>query len=91
MVLAVTFMVLFSPHYPWYFAWLIPFVCIYPRAAVIYLTCAASYLHLRIASWPPSLGDGLVLYGGFAVILAGELAVRRFSKKEEVHGDAVPA
>jgi hypothetical protein len=89
MVLAVTFMVLFSPHYPWYFAWLIPFVCIYPRAAVIYLTCAASYLH--IAGWPPSLGDGLIIYGGFALVLLGELAVRRFSKKEEVHGDAVPA
>jgi alpha-1,6-mannosyltransferase len=89
LVLAVTFMVLFSPHYPWYFAWLIPFVCIHPRAAVIYLTCAASYLH--IASWPPSLGDGLIIYGGFALVLLGELAVRRFSKKEEVHGDAVPA
>jgi hypothetical protein len=89
MLLAVTFMVLFSPHYPWYFAWLIPFVCIYPLAAVIYLTCAASYLHF--ATWPPSLGDGLIIYGGFALILAAELAIRRFSKKEEVHGDAVPA
>jgi alpha-1,6-mannosyltransferase len=89
MVLAVTFMVLFSPHYPWYFAWLIPFVCVYPLAAVIYLTGAASYLH--ISDWPPSLGDGLLLYGGFALILIGELAVRRFGKKEEVHGDAVPA
>jgi alpha-1,6-mannosyltransferase len=91
MVLAVTFMVLFSPHYPWYFAWLIPFVCIYPVAAVIYLTCAASYLHLSISSWPPSLGDGLILYGGLALLLVGELALRRFNKKEEVHGDAVTA
>jgi alpha-1,6-mannosyltransferase len=85
----LTFMVLFSPHYPWYFAWLIPFVCIHPLASVIYLTCAASYLH--ISTWPPSLGDGLLLYGGLALILAGELAIRRFNKKEAVHGDAVPA
>jgi alpha-1,6-mannosyltransferase len=91
MVLAVAFVALVSPHYPWYFAWLIPFVCIYPVAAVIYLTCAASYLHLSISSWPPSLVDGLVLYGGFALALIGELAIRRFNKKEEVHGDAVPA
>lgn len=91
MLLAVTFIVLFSPHYPWYFAWLIPFVCVYPLAAVIYLTCAASYLHLDIAAWPPSLRDGLLLYGGFALVLIGELAVRRFSKKEEARGDAVPA
>jgi alpha-1,6-mannosyltransferase len=89
MMLAVTFMVLFSPHYPWYFAWLVPFVCIYPLAAVVYLTCAASYLHF--ATWPPSLGDGLLIYGGFALLLLGELAVRRFNKKEEAHGDAVPA
>jgi alpha-1,6-mannosyltransferase len=90
MVLAVTFMILFSPHYPWYFAWLIPFVCVYPLAAAIYLTCAASYLHVT-SNWPPSLGDGLIIYGGFALILIGELAIRRFNKKEEVHGDAVPA
>jgi alpha-1,6-mannosyltransferase len=89
MMLAVTFMILFSPHYPWYFAWLIPFVCVHPLAAVIYLTCAASYLHIAI--WPPGLGDGLLLYGGFALILIGELAIRRFNKKEEAHGDAVPA
>jgi alpha-1,6-mannosyltransferase len=92
MLLAVTFMVLFSPHYPWYFTWLIPFVCVHPLAAVIYLTCAASYLH--ISDWPPSLGEGLLLYGGFALILVGELAIRRirrFSKKEEVHVDALPA
>ena len=30
MVLAVTFLVLFSPHYAWYFAWLVPFLCFYP-------------------------------------------------------------
>jgi hypothetical protein len=89
MLLAVAFMVLFSPHYPWYFIWLIPFVCIHPRVSVIYLTCAADYLH--VSNWPPSLGDGLVIYGGFALILALELAVSRFNKKEEVHGDAVPA
>jgi alpha-1,6-mannosyltransferase len=89
MTLAVTFMVLFSPHYPWYFAWLIPLVCLQPLASVIYLTCAASYLH--ISNWPPGLAEGLILYGGFALIMIGERALRRFSKKEEVHGDAVPA
>jgi alpha-1,6-mannosyltransferase len=89
LMLAVAFMILFSPHYPWYFAWLIPLVCVHPLAAVIYLTCAASYLH--ITTWPPGLGDGLLLYGGFVLVLIVELAIRRFNKKEEVHGDAVPA
>ncbi len=54
---------------------------------MIYLTCAASYLH--ITNWPPSLGDGLLLYGGFALMLIGDLAVHRFNKREEAHGDAV--
>ena len=56
---------------------------------MLYLTCAADYLH--VANWPPSVGDGLVIYGGFALLLALEVAVSRFSKKEEVHGDPVPA
>jgi alpha-1,6-mannosyltransferase len=89
MVLAVTFMVLFSPHYAWYFAWLIPFTCIYPVAAVIYLTCAALYLH--IADWPLGVADGLYIYGGFALVLVAELAIRRYWNKEEGHGTAVPA
>jgi hypothetical protein len=90
MLLGVGFVILLSPHYPWYFAWLIPFLCVYPRPAVIYLTCAASYLHVS-PSWPPSLADGFIIYGGFALIAAGELALRRFGRKEEMHGDALPA
>jgi alpha-1,6-mannosyltransferase len=90
MVLAVTFVMLFSPHYPWYFAWLIPLACIHARGAVIYLTGAASYLHVS-PNWPPSLGDGLILYGGFALVLMGEIALQKLSKKEAAHGDTVPA
>jgi alpha-1,6-mannosyltransferase len=89
MVLAVAFMFLFSPHYPWYFAWLIPFVCVYPLAGVIYLTCATAYLH--IAQWPAGVGDGLIIYGGCGLILLGELVVRRQRKKEAEHANAVPA
>jgi alpha-1,6-mannosyltransferase len=89
MVLAVTFLVLFSPHYAWYFAWLVPFLCFYPSVAVLYLTCAANWHY--IGHWPPHLSDGLILYGGFFVILLGELCFRRYRRKEARHGDAVPA
>ncbi len=44
LLLATAFTVLSSPHYPWYFAWLVPFLCFHPIAGVLYLTCAASYL-----------------------------------------------
>lgn len=51
MVLATITTVLFAPHYSWYFAWLVPFLCFVPSAAVFYLTTASFLLYL---SW---LGD----------------------------------
>jgi alpha-1,6-mannosyltransferase len=94
MLLAVAFTILFSPHYAWYFAWLVPFLCFYPVIGVIYLTCAANYLYF--AHWPPNVSEGLVVYGPCLVLLAAELALRRQrdkkrQKSEERHADAVPA
>jgi alpha-1,6-mannosyltransferase len=89
MVLSTAFLFLLSPHYPWYFAWLVPFLCFHPSLAVLYLTCAANWLNLgQAANW---LSDGLIVYGGFAVVLAGELFVRRQQRKETQRGDAVTA
>jgi hypothetical protein len=45
-VLAATFMVLLSPHYPWYFAWLIVFVCFVRSFALLWLTNACLLLYL---------------------------------------------
>ncbi len=89
MLLAVASTVLLSPHYTWYFAWLVPFLCFYPVVGVVYLTCAASYLYF--AHWPPSVSDGLVIYGPCVLILIAEFAYRRRRKSEERHGDTVPA
>jgi hypothetical protein len=75
MVLAVLFVILVSPHYPWYFAWLIPFLAVYPVIGVIYLSCAALYLNL--SEWPPTVVDGLLIYGVALLLLAVELVVRR--------------
>jgi hypothetical protein len=89
LVLAIAFMILFSPHYSWYFAWLIPFACIYPLAGLIYLTCAAIYLHF--APWPPTAADGLIVYGISALILLGGVVMSRYRRKEPGHGSPVPA
>lgn len=51
MVLATVTTVLFAPHYSWYFAWLVPFLCFTPWVAVFYLTTAGFLLYL---TW---LGD----------------------------------
>jgi hypothetical protein len=51
LLLATITTVLFAPHYSWYFAWLVPFLCFTPRLAVFYLTTAGFLLY---ATW---LGD----------------------------------
>jgi hypothetical protein len=44
-VLAATFTLLLSPRYSWYFAWLIPFLCLMPLAPVLLLTTAHFILY----------------------------------------------
>lgn len=45
-LLATTFTVLLSPHYPWYFAWLIIFACLLPWRSLLWLTGASLLLYL---------------------------------------------
>jgi hypothetical protein len=87
MLLAVTFTLLFSPHYAWYFAWLVPFLCFYPVVGVVYLTCACSYLYF--AHWPPTLSEGLPIYGPCILILIAEFVRRGRRKLETRHADPI--
>jgi alpha-1,6-mannosyltransferase len=89
MLLAVTFTILFSPHYAWYFAWLVPFLCFYPVIGVVYLTLASGLLYF--AHWQPTIGESLPIYGPCILLLIAELVFRRRQKTEERHADAVPA
>jgi hypothetical protein len=88
MLLAVTFTILVSLHYAWYFAWPVPVVCFYPVVGVIYLTCACSYRYF--AHWPPILSEGLPIYVPCILILIAEFALRR-RKAEEAHANPVVA
>ena len=45
-VSAAVFMLLLSPHYPWYFCWLIVFACFVPSFALLWLTNACLLLYL---------------------------------------------
>jgi hypothetical protein len=45
MVLATATTVLFTPHFSWYFCWLVFFLCFTPRLAVFYLTIANLFLY----------------------------------------------
>ena len=51
LLITSVFMVLLSPHFPWYFAWLIPFLCFVPSLPAFYVTFASFLLYL---TW---LGD----------------------------------
>jgi alpha-1,6-mannosyltransferase len=51
LVLGTALMVLFSPHFSWYFAWLILFLCFVPSVPVFYVTISSFLLYL---TW---LGD----------------------------------
>lgn len=39
------FLILTTPRYPWYYLWLIPFLCFLPRMGWLYLTCAPVLLY----------------------------------------------
>ncbi|HEV2334370.1 MAG TPA: hypothetical protein VGS13_02620, partial [Stellaceae bacterium] len=45
-LLAAAAVFLISPHYPWYFVWLIVFACLVPAASLVWLTLASFLLYL---------------------------------------------
>src|SRR5262249_50015118 len=89
LLLAVVFTILLSPHYPWYFVWLVPFLCFYPLLGVAYLTCACSLLYF--GHWPPTLWDALPIYVPAILILIAEFVIRGRGNPEQRHADAVAA
>jgi alpha-1,6-mannosyltransferase len=54
-------LVLSSPRYSWYIAWIIPFVCFVPRAGWLYLSGASVFLYL---SWLTDESPGVPLWLG---------------------------
>jgi alpha-1,6-mannosyltransferase len=53
LIMASVFMVLLAPHFPWYFSWLILFLCFIPSIPVFYLTVASFLLYLTWLSDTP--------------------------------------
>jgi hypothetical protein len=84
--LALAFTVLFSPHYAWYFLWLVPFLCFFPRPSVFWLTLSAGSLYWAI--WPYSILGASIQYIPFAVLFVVE-NLRLTHSKEAPDGRAV--
>ena len=74
---AAAAVLLMSPHYPWYFAFLLPLLARAPYAPLIYLTLAAFILYLPpIKDFDDFFTAGLWLYGGAALLALADFAVR---------------
>jgi alpha-1,6-mannosyltransferase len=71
LALAALLTLLVSPHFAWYFAWLLAFLCLAPSAAGLYLSVASILLYF--VGGGPDLDGGrmvveLAIYGPFAVL-----------------------
>ena len=72
-LLATTFTVLTSPHYIWYMAWLVPFLCFIPSLSVFWLTCIATYMNNL--GWPNLLSGGSMVFLPFLVLAAVDVSI----------------
>jgi hypothetical protein len=75
--LAAAAVLLVSPHYPWYFAFLLPLLTRAPYVPLIYVTLAAFIFYLPpIMNFDDYFTAGLWLYGGAALLALADFAVR---------------
>jgi alpha-1,6-mannosyltransferase len=84
LIIASFFMVLIAPHFPWYFSWLIPFLCFTPSIPVFYLTLASFLLYL---TWLNDSHDRVfmlktLIYVTFLILA---LIVASLRRKRTVH------
>ena len=68
-----------SPHYPWYFVWLVALLTVAPWWPAWWLTLAAVLLYWDAKTGHIPLWVGFTIYGGFAILAAVDLARRSSS------------
>jgi hypothetical protein len=82
--LASLFTLLVSPHDPWYFTWLVPFLCFRMTAAHAWLTGACTLMY--VLPHPTGLAVQSLLYVPFiALLLLQFLSARPLSPPETLH------
>jgi len=77
---ALALMLLFSPHYPWYVAWLVPFLVLLPNLTVMTYVCGLFYLcttALAVGYGPKQFELNEILYGTVAIAFMIEMVGRR--------------
>lgn len=66
------FQLLITPRYPWYIAWMVPFLCVFPQAPWLYLSGACSLLYLlwQVEAYPDlPVWVGILQYAPVYVLL----------------------
>jgi alpha-1,6-mannosyltransferase len=79
--LAFTLMLLFSPRYPWYVAWLVPFFTTVPDLTAFAYICGLFYMcttPLAVGFGPPQFLLNKILYGGVVVALLLNIILHRW-------------
>ena len=78
-ILASLCAVLFSPHYAWYFAWVLPLLVLVPYVPMLYLSVASFILYeTRLQEGPETLlRDNTLLYVPFVLLIAAQWLWRR--------------
>ncbi len=79
--LALALMLLFSPHYPWYVAWLVPFLTLVPDLTVFAYVLGLFYLcttAIAVGSGPLQFLLNKILYAGVMVAFLLDVLLRRF-------------
>ncbi len=80
--LASALMLLFSPHYPWYIAWLVPFLAILPNLPLAAYILGLFYLcttALAVGQGPKQFLLNQILYSTVALATLLHLALRRWT------------
>jgi len=80
MCFALAMMLLFSPHYPWYVAWLIPFLVLCPSLTVLTYVCGLFYLcttRWATGSGAPQYHLNCMLYSAVLIAAIVEFALYR--------------
>jgi alpha-1,6-mannosyltransferase len=72
-LLASAALFLLSPHYAWYFVWLVALLCVAPWWPAWWPTLTAVLLYKQSMTGEIPRVAGIVIYGGFALFAAGDM------------------
>jgi len=76
-----------SPHYAWYFVWLVALLCVAPWWPAFWPTLTAVLLYSEPETGHIPLWVGFVVYGGFVIVGCIDLAWRSWvARFGEQHG-----